>query len=246
MLRGAVGTGTPGFPALTVQAGLPFIFPPNGTMANNGAVTLNVGLPYVVPNGYMFMPSGAIAAGSAAGWYFCQMSANTVGTLFNNVYTTGPPIIPPSPTAFATVGPGAYTGSNGTGIAMQRITIPGGTLGVNSMLFAYAMFNGVGAGSSKSGLIQTVTGPNLLATTQPVGNGVGTAGVYLMNRNSITQQILSPSSGPFASGSGFTAGQQNPNINFGVAQDIATFVSGPITPATDNMICEMFWVQVFS
>jgi hypothetical protein len=82
----------------------------------------------------MYFPANAIEAGSAAGWYYVVMSSTTAGTIYNNVYTSGKPTIPASPTAFVTTGPGAYTQTTGADITALSITIPGGTLGKNGVM----------------------------------------------------------------------------------------------------------------
>src|SRR5579859_1785192 len=90
--------------------GIPFIVANTGTMGNNGALTLGTALPSTYANAYVYLPANAISAGSAAGWYFCQFSSTTVGTVFNNTYSSGTPQIPAALVSFATTGPGAYTG----------------------------------------------------------------------------------------------------------------------------------------
>lgn len=103
------GTGT------TVKVGtcrVPMISAPTGTMANNGAITLGTALDTTYADCYLFLPAGAIAAGvpAAASWLYAQMSSATVGTVFNNTYTSGDVTVPASPTPFVSTGPGAFTG----------------------------------------------------------------------------------------------------------------------------------------
>lgn len=141
---------TTGLVKILAQSGIPFILAPNGTMANNGAVTLGTALGTTYANAYMYMPAAAIAAGSAAGWYFCQMSSTTVGTLFNNTYTSGTPTIPASPTAFSTTGPGAYTQTTASDITAISIPIAGNSIGVNGGIECSMMsFNNNTAGTKK-------------------------------------------------------------------------------------------------
>lgn len=98
---------------------------------NTTAYSVPLGTVYA--NAYMYFPAGAIAAGSAAGWYFVQMASTTQGTVFNNVYASGTPVIPGSPTAFATTGPGAYAQQT-TNITGLTVSLAGNTLGVNGEL----------------------------------------------------------------------------------------------------------------
>lgn len=115
--------------AARFQSAIPFIIAPTGTMANNGAITLGTALPTTYANAYVFLPASAISAGSAAGWYFCQMSSATLGTVFNNTYVSGTPSIPVT-VPFVTTGPGAYTGVITLQNAIQ-INILGNSIGPN-------------------------------------------------------------------------------------------------------------------
>ncbi len=101
-----------------VSGGVPVYVPSSGSIANNGALTLTTALPLIYPNVYLYFPANAIAAGSAAGKYYCQMSSTTVGVIFNNTYVSGTPVVPTSPTAFVTTGPGAYTQTISTNITL--------------------------------------------------------------------------------------------------------------------------------
>jgi hypothetical protein len=103
-------------------------------MGNNGALSGLTAVATTYPNAYVWMPSGAISAGSAAGWYYATFSSATAATVFNNTYTSGTPAIPGSPTAFVTTGPGAYTQTTGSNIAAYTLAIPGNTIGVNGSI----------------------------------------------------------------------------------------------------------------
>jgi hypothetical protein len=111
--------------------GLPVFLPSSGSIANNGALTLTTTLIATFTSCYMYFPANAIVAGGAAGIYYVVMSSGTAGTIYNNTYTTGIPSIPASPTAFATVGPGAYTQTTGADITLLSASIHGGVLGLS-------------------------------------------------------------------------------------------------------------------
>lgn len=116
-------------PYLAHNLNIPFFLCSSGTMGNNGAVTGLTALPFETsygasPNAYVYMPANAISAGSAAGWYYAVFSSPTACTLYNNVYTSGVPTIPSSPTAFVTTGPGAFTQTTGSFINGPVILIP--------------------------------------------------------------------------------------------------------------------------
>ena len=106
------------------------------------------------PNAYIYMPADAIEAGSAAGWYYVVMNSPTTGTLYNDTYDNsgagGSPTIPPSPTAFSTIGPGAYTAVT-SGIAGPAVTIPGGSLGPNGALEIFQLASASNTTGSKKG-----------------------------------------------------------------------------------------------
>lgn len=131
------------------QGGVPLIGPGSFTMGNNGAITLGTALPITYTNCYLYMLAGDIAAGvpASAGWYFCQMSSTTVGTVFNNTYTSGIATVPGSPTAFSTTGPGARTGDTGAETAYQ-ITIP--ILAANSQIIASTGFHTTNNANNKT------------------------------------------------------------------------------------------------
>lgn len=121
------------------QANIPLVLPSSGSMGNNGALTITTSLPATYANAYIYMPAGAIAAASTAGWYYGQCSSATACTLFNNTYTSGTPIIPASPTAFATTGPGAYTQVT-TEVAAYEVAIPANLLGPNGSIEGHSLY----------------------------------------------------------------------------------------------------------
>lgn len=120
-------------PYIISEAAIPFITASSGTMGNNGAVSALTALGLTYASAYIHLPASAISAGSSAGWYFCQMSSTTAGTVFNNTYTSGPPTVPASPTPFVTTGPGAFIGETAevNGVA---ITVPANSFGPNGAL----------------------------------------------------------------------------------------------------------------
>jgi hypothetical protein len=123
-----------GGPCMLGQSRIPFILCSSGTMGNNGALTGLTSLPATYGSAYIWMPSGAIASGSAAGWYYFVGSSATTGTVYNNSYSSGTPAIPASPTAFSTTGPGAFTQTTGSFVAAYTLAIPGNALGINGAI----------------------------------------------------------------------------------------------------------------
>lgn len=115
------------------KSGLPFIWKPTGTMANNGAFTSGTAFPTTYANCFMYFNANDIFAGSAAGWYFCKMSSTTVGVVYNNVYTYGIPEVPTLPISFVSTGPGAITGDTGI-ITGPAISVIAGSMGPKGVL----------------------------------------------------------------------------------------------------------------
>jgi hypothetical protein len=119
------------------QANLPMVIAATGSIGNNGALTLTTALPTGFMNGslYQWFPAGAIVTSSAAGWYYTLMTSTTAGTIYNNTYTSGLPVIPSAAALvpFVTTGPGAYTGSTSAEVALS-FTLPGNIMGPNGVL----------------------------------------------------------------------------------------------------------------
>ena len=114
------------------QTALPMVLPSSGTIGNNGALSGITAIP--LSGGYtwgcyMYFPSGAVFSGSTAGMYYVVMSANNAGTIYNNIYTTGTPTVPASPTPIVATGPGAYTQTTGSEITLTTVTIPPNIMG---------------------------------------------------------------------------------------------------------------------
>lgn len=132
-IPGLTQTGGAGNTEYTLaQSAVPVIAGPTGTMGNNGAVTWGTALPDGYTGGaWVAMPAGSIAAGVPAAaailWYVGTNT--TTGTFYNSTYTTGVPTIGTA-TAFATTGPGAFTGIT-TEILTIGIQIPANAIGPN-------------------------------------------------------------------------------------------------------------------
>lgn len=129
--------GTAANPAQPVtvllNSAIPFIKAPSGTMGNNGAVSAMTALLRSYSEGaYLYLPANAISAGSAAGWYWYVGSTTAAGTVYNSTYTSGVPQRGTA-TAFATTGPGAFTGDTGT-ITAVSITVPARLMGLNGRI----------------------------------------------------------------------------------------------------------------
>lgn len=148
-------TTAKGLPVILAKSGIPFVSVASGTMGNNGALTVGTALSRTFANAYFFLPAGAIASGVpvAGTWYFTQCSSGTACTVFNNIYTTGMPTVPASPTAFATTGPGAYTGDTGEEFG-PTISVPANAMGPNGALRAQTVYSYTNSAGNKTARIR--------------------------------------------------------------------------------------------
>lgn len=145
-----------------LTSGIPMVLQSSGSVGNNGALTLTTAVPYAYPACYMYFPAGAIFAGSSAGWYFVSMTTTTDGTIYNNTYTSGKPVAPTVPVAFATTGPGAYTQITGGAITAIGLVIPGGALGRSGKLTITKM--GVCINNANGKISETFMGGSAFAS----------------------------------------------------------------------------------
>jgi hypothetical protein len=229
------------FQKLSVSA-IPFIIAPTGTMANNGAITLGTALATTYANAYIFLPAGAIATSvpAAASWLFCQMSSTTVGTVFNNAYTTGVPTIPASPTAFATTGPGAYTGVT-SAVTGPQITIPAGATGPNGVIEARVLASAANTAGNKT--ISIVLGATTFVST--VNASVASTQLIsdIYARGSQASQV------GFASANALGVGTATGAPIFGtenLALAKVWALGGTLATATDYLVLEAYQLEVIS
>jgi hypothetical protein len=152
---------------------VPFIVGDSGNVAANGVDTLGTALPVAYTNAYKFYPAGAVFAGSVAGWYLIQMSSTTVATIFNNVYTTGQPTIPPQNQLVPVVaaGPGAYTATVGA-IVGPQFAINGSMVGNNGGVLNATMMVSVNNSAGAKTPLLSVNAVTLIssALTTTTGN----------------------------------------------------------------------------
>ena len=136
-------------PYTLASIGIPFVIVSSGSMGNNGALSGITAVKATYVNAYVYLPADAISAGSAAGWYYAVFSSTTAATVYDNVYTSGVPTIPGSPTAFVTTGPGAYTQTTGSYLSPMVITLPANSISANGFFTANVLVstNNTGANS---------------------------------------------------------------------------------------------------
>ena len=129
------------------QSGIPFWLPPGDGGSNGlnftgtrGVFTLSAAAPlqYSVAftrNCYCYIPagSGGLATG---GWYWCQMSDDTNGEIFQETYPgSGKPAFVSSPTAHPNLTAGRITQVTSEVLA-ATIVVPGNSIGPNGILRA--------------------------------------------------------------------------------------------------------------
>lgn len=156
----------PGAPVIVLQCGTPFIFPSSGSMANNGALSGITALQATFGSCWMNFPAGAIAAGvpAAATTFFVQMSTTQVGIVFNN----SPQIVgnsipfPTNPTAFVTTGPGAFTQTTASNVAMLTVPILGSLIGSTGWIRVGLVNSNNNSAGAKTSLV-TFGGSNFIA-----------------------------------------------------------------------------------
>lgn len=142
---------------LLAQGAVPIGIAPTGTMGANGAVTLGTALggTYSAANCggiWLYYPAGAVASGSAAGFFWTVMTDTTAGTVFNTVYSpvSGTyPTIPAAPTPVVDAGPGAFTGVTASVTAITY-TLAGGVLGNSGSLQHKVQLRNNNSGGSKA------------------------------------------------------------------------------------------------
>lgn len=227
-------------PYLLSRSAIPFISASSGSMGNNGALSGLTALPLTYANAYVFLPANAIQAGSAAGWYFVQMSSTTAGTVFNNTYTTDTPTIPSSPTPFVSTGPGAFTGVT----TEQGVTIPvpADAIGANGLLDIRASYSYTNDANTKTMRVRySGSGGTAFGTAaQTTTAGCGFL-LEIQNRGAKNAQVCNTASFGFSPFGTITAVQTS---SVDTSQATSIFFSGQKGNAADNIILESLRVAV--
>lgn len=191
-----IGSGAIGVASAIGTSGISIGIAPTGTMANNGAVTFGTALDRTYSEGlWLFYAAGAVAAGvpAAASFLWTVMSSATVGTVFNSTYTTGVPAVG-TQTAFATTGPGAFTGDT----TERFVTIPvaANVLGLMGKLdIDVSMRNNNSAGTKTVKVHWSGSGgasltPNVTNTTGIAASFFGSIANMLTNAQTIVGRVV--------------------------------------------------------
>ena len=233
--NGTVWRGLSGGPISILQCGIYMGVPSSGTIGDNGALSAITALPAIFSGGcYLRFPANAIAAGSAAGMYYCVMSSTTAGTIYNNVYTSGNPSIPASPTPFVTTGPGAYTQSTASQITVLNPTMPGGLLGANGSIKIVTFEEHNNSAGTKA-LIHYFGGSvlaNPSAFTTSIGSRIESRAQNINNQ--AVQRFGSTASGLAAAGAITATAGATGSSAINTANDVAIAFTHNLSVATDT------------
>lgn len=176
------------------QSHIPMIVPSSGTIAPYGALTLSTALPIAYPGAYLYFPATALWSTSQAGWYYTTFTSTTVGTVYNNQYLTGTPIVPLNLGFIQQRGSGAYTQASNADIAGYNFTIPGYTLGDHDGIRVWYALSTSSLGAAKVYKIQLIspTGSTVIRTGTLTVSAFDNCLTQVYNRGSRTQQISVP------------------------------------------------------
>lgn len=175
------------------QSGIPFWLPPGDGGSNGltftgtrGVFTLSAAAPlqYAVAftrNCYCYLPagSGGLATG---GWYWCQMSDDTNGEIFQETYSgTEQPKFISTPTAQPDLTAGRITQTLSQVTASTGV-VPGGSLGPNGILRAWLAARLSNSATSKSARVKFGSDPFAYASATTSSNHVGDIESFLQNQ----------------------------------------------------------------
>lgn len=237
VLKGSGSVG--GVQYVLCQSGIPFIKAPSGSMGNNGAITAMTALPGTYADGaYIWLPAGAVAAGvpAAGTWYWYVGSSTTAGTVYNSTYTSGCPAIGVT-TAFATTGPGAFTGDTAT-VTGPTFTVP--AMGINGRYEAEVAWTvnstaGTKTMNARYGATSFMA-PGITTQTADVTRG------YIQNRGVQNRQVTAYTNN-MSVGSG-TSTSTPSTVNSAIAQtgDVLLLCS----VATDFIVLESYAFRILN
>jgi hypothetical protein len=181
------------------SAAIPIGVPSSGSIGDNGALTVDTPFPSSYSAAYLFFPTNAIFAGSAAGLYYTKMQTTQTGTIFNDILVPGNvPIVLTKPTPIVATGPGAYA-QIGDIIPLLTIEMEGNSIGINGCLEIFSLFSMSSSGNAES---QILLGDTLIQSVV-TGNQASLRNiVWVLNRGVTNQQVFFPSNSPFLGTSG--------------------------------------------
>lgn len=237
-ITGGSITGT-NAPYMLSKSAIPFIHVSSGSIGNNGALTGITALPLTYSGGaYVYYPANSIAAGVGAGWYWTVFSSTTAGTIYNSTYTSGTPANG-TLTAFATTGPGAFTGDT-TERAGPTITLPANAMGPSGQIRVLTTWQVTNNANNKPSRVRFGGAAGTAYLSQNFAS-VQTAAheTYIANRGASLQ--IGPPNLTAAFGTA-TTGLATSTVDTTASTTIVLSV-GKAT-ATDNQVLEQYAIQV--
>lgn len=222
------------------KSGIPLISLGSCTLSAAGALSACTALPTTYANAYCFLPANAAATSIAAGWFFCQFSSTTAGTVFLNTYTSGTPTIPSTTTAVTTGS--SFTGDTGEEFGIT-ITLPANALGANGAfrISAQSAFTNSGGNknpkwrySGNSGTVLTAGNftTHISMEQQIVVSNRGATGAQVSSESNVTN-----------------SGALNNTLAYPAVDTTASSTivySGTRNTATDNLVLESYAIEVLS
>lgn len=205
----------------------------------------SVPLPRILGNCYALLPANAIVSGSAAGAYWTNWASTTVGTVYNNTYSSGTPAVVAVPTAFSTTGPGAFTQTINTSLQGPTVAMSGNSMGINGKVF-FEWGQSVGScNATQLKLGQAYFGATLIAQAQNNLQGSGYYVATVVNQGVANAQVFPPTPnqavnpgglGTFNAGMGTAAVDTTASVNLSFQLQLAN--------AFDHNILEFYSARV--
>jgi hypothetical protein len=208
----------------------------SGSIADNGALTVSTAFATTYTKCFQYFPADKIAVGVPAGLYYVVMSSTTVGTIYNNTYTSGVPTEPVSPTAFVTTGPGAYTQTTASDITLLNVTIPGGSLGINGKFFGYPEF--VYSNSANTKTLKLMLNATAVITSTPTTTAYNPFRYLFSNRGS---HSVNSDNGGLGFGASATSMSRR---TIDTSVDVAYKCTGQLANAADYIVLETNIIQI--
>ena len=210
---------------------------PPGTANTSG---FSVPFDNAFANCYLYLPAGALFAGSLAGQYLGQMSSTTLIQFYNNTYTSGSPSVPTTLVPFVCTGPGAFTQTTAALLSMFTSTVPANAMGPRGSAKVTSVFQNNNSANTKTFSIKFGTSQTLGTTAT---TNQSTSVIREIYNRGATNSQTSPSNG--ITGTGAAAG---PSQVYAKDTTLAQDINGQVqlATATDWAGIDSFRVELFS
>jgi hypothetical protein len=245
LITGITGSQQLRAPYILSKSAIPFVHASTGSFGNNGALTLGTALPLTYSGGaWTWVPAGAVAAGvpAAASWIWCVYSSTTLATCYNSTYTAGTPTIG-TQTAYATTGPGAFTGDV-TEAPGPTITVPANAIGLNGVVRIWFLAGATNSANDKRVRVRYSGASGTQMSAVNLANNVSYNGfTHFINRGVASSQVLIQNSLNGGIGVG-TSANGVATVDSSVSTTAVLGISK--TTATDNAILDAYYIEIMS